>query len=343
MKLQLRKTQIGVAVVALALTASGCAHVGRAGVGVQNLTANVVFGVKKPQPAAAPSNFPSFLPPDLVSTSTTRKPFPNLGAKAAPDCRVATVSDFPRAASEAQITKERPAAGQYRWKRDGTYTPNGSKIVSKISGFEQRELTMIGDVSPDPKNGYVDFSYQTSQPDLVAPNVTVVTTWHVRHLTTDDPGGLTSIKGNRVAQGGIYITKIERHQKTGAGELVTEFNPTGNGVLYMPLPVDLGLVFNSVGVDPKTLDTFQNKGSVVKKEQIDACGSVIDTYRLETDQSFTSGSTTSSQTYAYNIATSMGGVLVMEAINGTVGDGSKLKTTNHIAQVDPSPAPVPAA
>lgn len=345
MKLRpLPERRLGTCIVVLAIVASGCAQIGDAEVGMQNLTADVVFGVKKPPTPSGPANFPSpdatqddTPPPDLTATKS-RKSLPPPPPPSA-SCPAATVNDAPRSVSNTRITTERPGVGQYRWKRAGKYTRSGSSFGLSLAGFEPRQIRDFTDASPDPTNGYVDYRFKTSQPDLIAPNVTIVTSWRVRHLASDDPP-ITTVRGQQVAStsGGVFLTGTERHEKTATGDEVTRFTPGGSGVVYIPVPFNIGVTFDSVGVDPTTLDTLQNKGSVTKKVQVDACGDLIDAYRVEATQTFTSGQKTSTQTYNYAIATSMGGVLVMEEIDGTLADGSKLQVLNNIGQVDPSPA-----
>lgn len=337
-------------VVGLALTviSASCADVGSADVGMQNLTADVVFGAKQPA-GAAPANFASPGAGDAFgdgalqdnAPTTARRPGMGGSTPASPGCPVATVNDFPRAVSNGHITTERPATGQYRWKRSGKYTPADSSIGITVAGFQQRQITEFRDASPDPKNGFVDYTFKTIQPHFGAANVTIVTNWHVRHLASDDPP-VTTVRGQQVAStsGGVFLTSTEFRKKTAAGDEVTTFTPGGSGVVYIPLPFNIGVTFKSVGVDPKTFDTLQNEGKVTRKVQVDACGQVIDSYRVEATQTFTSGQKTATQAYNYEIATSMGGVLVMEEIDGTLIDGSKIVATNTIGQVDPSPVTV---
>lgn len=337
---RLPKTKIAVATAALALVSAGCARTGDAGVGVTNLTADLVFGAKKDQPAAAPANFPSFNAVTSDTFTTTPRTRPTTPTRPVATCPAATVNEFPRGVSESRITSERPSVGVYRWKRAGTFTPANSPAAIQLGGFENHQILNFADASPDPSNAIVDYTFQTSQPDLLAANVTVVTSWHVRHLQGDDPP-VNTVRGKqvpRVERAGIFVTKIERREKTAAGDNVSTFTPGGSGVMYLPLPFNIGRSFDSVGVDPKTFETFQNTGTVTKKVQVDACGKVIDTYEVSATQQYTRNRTTLSLSGTYNVATSMGGILVKEASKGTLPDGSKLDSVNTIGQVDPTPA-----
>ncbi len=363
--------------VALGMVTAGCAQPDPPGVGVQKLAADIVFGVKPPPPDAPPANtvpgydglsgdattylpgpsrsyatpsFPSRAP-RLPSTRQPR-PTPLNPTKAA--CPPAALNAFP--ATEAGLTVAgMPAEGQYRWKRTGTQTmATLPGVAIPISGFEQRLIREVKKVSD------TEFTFQTVQPEL-GTGVTVLQTFKVktdavsrgveppvRTIPLERPDQLPkevpfpsnpSVPSRRVGdpERGISLMRIERIDAQGNSS-VLNFTPA---VLYLPLAIEPGESFESVGIDSRSGQVLQHQAQVVRRERVDACGEIVDGWAVEATQTF-SGSGTATRTYRYLMAPQLGGIMISEQVKITAPEGT-LDVTFSLGQTKPTPLPTQAA
>ncbi|MEY2461572.1 MAG: hypothetical protein QOG30_3402, partial [Acidimicrobiaceae bacterium] len=132
------------ALAAAALVVSSCAGAGRAGVRVDTVQANIVFGVKQQAPGevGAPAA-PTYGNPSATSPPPLRVPaggkidfeVPATGAESS--CPQASIGAAPSSAAAANASQP-PAPGLYRYKISGTQTVsvNGSDITTTLNGFE---------------------------------------------------------------------------------------------------------------------------------------------------------------------------------------------------------------
>ena len=364
-------------VVAMGIVAAGCAQPDPPGVGVQKLAADIVFGVKPPPPDAPPANTtPGFggLTGDAttyVPGSSRSYPEPSFPAPRAPRppsrlprptplnpprtaCPPAHLNAFP--AKEAGLTLEgTPAEGQYRWKRSGTQTmATLPGVAIPISGFEQRLVREVEKISE------TEFSFQTVQPEL-GTGVTVLQTFKVKTgavthtveapieaIPLDRPDRLPddvpfpsnpSVPSRQVGdpERGISLKRIERIDAQGNSSAL-DFTPA---VLYLPLPIQPGESFESVGIDSRTGQVLQHQAQVVRRERVDACGEIVDGWVVEANQTF-SGSGTTTRSYRYIFAPQLGGLMISEQIKITAPEGT-LDVTFSLGQTEPTPLPDQAA
>ncbi|MGH9004753.1 MAG: hypothetical protein ACRDYV_16635, partial [Acidimicrobiia bacterium] len=363
--------------VAVFVLAAGCAQPDPPGVGVQKLAADIVFGVKPPPPDTPPANTiaggggytgdattyvpypqsyptPSFPAPRAPRPPTTRLPRPTPLNPPKAACPPAALNAFP--AVEAGLTVAGlPAEGQYRWKRTGTQTmatlPN---VAIPISGFEQRLIREVKKVSE------TEFTFQTVQPEL-GTGVTVLQTFKVKTdavsrgveppvqtIPLERPEQLPdevpfpsnpSVPSRRVGdpERGISLMRIERVDAQGNSS-VLNFTPA---VLFLPLAIEPGESFESVGIDSRSGQVLQHQAQVVRRERVDACGEIVDGWVVEANQTF-SGSGTATRTYRYIIAPQLGGVMISEQVKITAPEGT-LDVTFSLGQTKPAPLPAQAA
>ena len=275
-------------------------------------------------------------------------------------CPPAALTAFP--AKEAGITVDGvPAEGQYRWKRQGTQTvPTLPGVKLPIGGFEQRLVRNVTRVSD------TEFTFETVQPEL-AGGVTTISTFKVKigaisktvtppvsppdvtHPTSPVPLPVAPPVTNptlpkppipdSVSAGdperGISLVKLQRVDAEGNTSEIS-FSP---GVLYLPLEIQTGEQFTSVGIDPRTGSVLENKAKVLSRERVDACGDVVDGWAVESTQTFSGTSATAPpRTYRYIIAPQLGGIIISEEIH-TAGAQDNTDVTLSLGQLKPAPLP----
>ena len=328
----------------LALVSTACVSQGDPKVAVTKVEANLVFGVKEPEPPAKPANTDVEGPlsdeafEEQELGDITFDPDPPLGGLTPPpqplgECPTAPPTAVAQAAADVNITGK-PGVGLYRWQRDGTQKPAGSGPNvpgTKIDTFERRIVRNFKQESP------TVHTYETVQPDISGKNV-VITTFRVRTdaLNRDSTGAGLPVAGPRLGEPdrGVAITRIETLDAQ--GNTVSEFNPS-TPVLILPLPVSTNEEYQSVGVDPRNGQTLVHRAHVLARERVDACGEVVDGWAVEAEQ-------TSSEpdapvvTYRYLVAPQYGGVIISEKLNYSAG-GLDNEFLFRLGQVEPDPLP----
>jgi hypothetical protein len=327
--------------VALATVLLGaCVARPETGVSSQTVEADIVFGAKAPDPpvpanadaptvrldqAADPGEV-SFEDEDVMRDDKRFLARIPRGVTPPKPCPDAGPTDFAR--QEAPLNAEgTPAAGVYRWKRAGTQeltTLPGIKLP--ISGFERRLVRNVQTINPS------DFRFDVAQTELGGTDV-IVTTYRVRTAAASTRVPSTDTRTGELDRG-LSIEKIERFDaKTGQSK-GRAFQPQPP-VLLLPLPVIPGERFQSVGVDPSNLQTMQIDGQVTRRQQVDACGELVDGWAVETTRTV-SGTDTPSGKYNLVVATQLGAMPVLEFIEAQNSEG-KVSATLSLGQLKPDP------
>jgi len=328
-------------VVALALAA--CGDQAEPTVRLQNVQADIVFGEITPPTPPTPANLSGGAlgqAEEVIEVDEIEfddKGFlTRLPPRAAPvePCPPAALTEFPD--KEASLNVEgKPAVGLYRWVRSGEQTLAAAPTFKiPVSGFEKRLIRAVKSESP------TTFTFETVQSELGTGQI-VVTRYRVKTAPTQQRVGPTDVRVGEPDRG-IAIYEIERFDpKTGAS--ISTFAPTPP-VLILPLPIVPGEAFDSVGVDPAGGGSLRIAGSVRKRQQVDACGEVIDGWLVEGSRT-TSGANpedSKTQTYHYIVATQLGGPIIQEYVEAQDTTGSA-KITFRVGQVVPDPLPADAA
>lgn len=336
------RMRTGVALVALALFTSACVSEGNPKVAITKVEADLVFGVKEPEPDAPPANTdvdealpPSAFDPAELSDfgSFDDTDFSKLPGASAPlgECPAAPPTAVAEKAVDVNVTGL-PVVGLYKWQRDGTQKPAGStEGGSKIDTFERRLVRNVKVVSP------TVHTFETVQPDITGKNV-VVTTFRVRTdaLNRDSTGAGIPVAGPRLGEPdrGVAITRIETIDAQ--GNTTSEFNPS-TPVLILPLPVSSNEEYQSVGVDPRTGQTLVHRAHVLARERVDACGEVVDGWAVEAEQAGNDPDAPVVK-YRYLVAPQYGGLIVSEKLTYSAG-GLDNDFLFRLGQVDPGPLP----
>lgn len=338
-----RRRFIGL-IVALALASAACGQPNDPTVRLQNVQADIVFGEITPPNNAAPAN--AALGPlgeaddfgevdefDFDDKSGILSRLPPRPPAAEP-CPPAGLTDFPEQEASLNVLGT-PRVGLYRWVRQGEQSLTAAPTLKlPVSGFEKRLVRAYE------KESDTAFTFETVQNEFGSGQI-VVTRYRVKTAPTQQRVGPTDVRVGEPDRG-IAIISIRRFDsKTGAA--LSTFAPTPP-VLVLPLPIVPGEAFEGAGIDPVDASTLRIQGSVRKRQQVDACGDVIDGWLVEGTRTFSGGlgQATGTQTYNYIVATQLGGLIIQEFVESNSAEGSAA-VTFRIGQKDPAPLPEEAA
>ena len=356
-KLPRRARPAVVWLVFLAVLAAGCAKEGEAGVGVKNLEADLVFGAKDPVKDTRPANAPgpdTNLTPEAAAADVDlpeqvfQKPkgpsFKPARFVPAP-CPDAALNAFPAETAPLTVPSDRrPALGTYRWKKSGESRTalTGNQPIG-IRGFEQRAVTNLVErgasvnESGTPNSAQdpgVVFEYDTTQPDING--LIVTTTWRVNtspnSRTVNSPATPHSVRTGEPERG-VAIRRIL--VKNRSGEVVSDFAPV-TGLLIVPLPIRPGEHFQSAAVDSSTGASASYEADVVKRDRVDACGTLVEGWLVSGTQSFSGDAGTYTQKYDVIFATGMGLIVSEKTVFSSTDRSLDLHTT--LGQTTPDKA-----
>jgi hypothetical protein len=324
---------------------------------VKGFDDNLVFGVKE-QPEAAPPNAlgDTAIDPNALGDAglpsqiftPVRRPSSPLLPRPRVECEAADSTDSPEEPAPLTVPIDRrPKAGLYKWKRSGTAKgPATGDVELRISGFEQRAVRDIKELGPSTNarslgvpgsasDPGVVFTYETVQPDING-NV-VVSLFQVDTsplgVYQDPPAG-----GDEIRAGGPERGVVLKSYKVldAEGDTISVFEPS-NGLLLLPLPVRAGEDFTASAVDPLSGASASYRAKVLDRQLVDACGELIQAWKVQGTQTFSVGEGTVVRDYTLVVATGLGGIPVMEKIDQTVGGELHLEST--IGQLIPDPLP----
>lgn len=354
-----KHTRLVGAALAAAVFAGACASPNDPGVAVDSAEADIVFGVKEPLEEVTPANASGdalgeddlgndeFVGEELDFGPTKKaapKPLFN-NTRTSNPCPPAAVNAFPDREATLNVNppKTPPREGIYRWKRQGEQTaPDpldpAKQLTTKVEGFEDRLVRNLAIVSESETR--LRYTFDTVQPNLGSATVTE-TRWFVDSNPAADQDVNSPASGDRVTAGeperGIVIRGFSILDRRGENRGAVNFTP-GAGLLVAPLPIRTGEVFASAAVDTRSGQTYRIEGKVVKRTQVDACGTVIAGWQVESRFSFPNGFAT----YNYVVAPQFGGILLQEVIDQvaeTEQGEVTTKVTFTIGQQEPDPLP----
>jgi hypothetical protein len=272
--------------------------------------------------------------PPLHPTGPAKVECPTAAQNAFPD-REATLNVHP--------PKTLPTEGIYRWKREGEQIQPDPLDPSKtytqqISGMEERALHNV--VVASESDTRLQYTYQTVQRNLGTATYTL-TKWFVDSNPQADQEVNSPASDDRLTAGeperGIVIRGFDTLDSRGDNVNSVNFSPRA-GLLVAPLPIRTGESFSSVSVDTRSGQTFRLDGKVIKRVQVDACGTVIAGWLVESRLE----SSSASATYNYVVAPQFGGILLQEVVDEQAQTETGMvhtKVTFTIGQQEPDPLP----
>lgn len=309
------------AVLSVALAA--CVRQGPPPVGVRALQGNLVFSaipvppapptIAPPVPfAAVPTVSPGFTidlgPAADQPVYKLRPPLP-----AAPQCPQAGPNAYPSQEAPSNAAGL-PAAGSYRWKRAGSYQLNiAPGQTFPVAGFDTRLVRNVRAVAADGS----EYTFETVQPDFRGDGV--VSDWRVKTAALSFTPQVLSVTASNVGDPERGLA-LEAQTVLGPDGKVAHHYVFDPGVLFVPLPVQPGASFQGVGVDPASGETLEVDGSVDRHERVDACGEILDGWRVTTRETF-SGAQSQPATYNFIVATELGAMIIGEHLDTTTTDG----------------------
>lgn len=294
--------------LSVGLLLSACAGGGLFGVGVKQRASELVFGIPPlPQPVTPPNTVPfdvqdiKALPDDRGGSTTSLS-----AAPPPPACAEAPLGTAPEDVAPDSIASP-PKTGSYRYPYTVTF-PKQSSIA--YTGLETR--TIRGVVITDQAGPNFDFEVVQK---LAQTNteVEVISRFRVDQTSPRARTGPSAAPG---ASGkGVFLTRLDRTVKA-SGKTQERSTFTPNPPLkYMDLPARIGFegAFDSTSVDSSSFTTMRHRGEVVRREPVDACGTVIDSWYVQATQTITApnGQTFTSEVN-YGIGTQFGGLMILE-------------------------------
>jgi hypothetical protein len=345
--------------VLCALLGGACASEKAPGVRTDSLQADIVFGVDLPEtepvsvsPVAIPVGDVAPTPVALTTVQVAFRnripsrfkdvPFSVTADQTAASCPRAPLGSTPTTLAP-ETASNPPAPGVYRYKIEGTRTftyANGAKMTVPVSGFQPR---VIRNVVVTPSEEGSTWTYEMVQPD--GAGGVIATTWSVNPDPTQVSRSLPYVGENpiRVSEpdAGLSLTRVQ--QFDGNGNAAPEFNPI-SPVAYLQMPVLPGQEFTAVGVDPNGR-TEQVTGQALKRQTVDACGTLIDGWLAGLDVTDARGVGLTPETRHEEIvvATDRGALItsqrIVQSFSDPAGTSVAEDITFSIGQLTPDPAP----
>lgn len=284
-------------------------------VGLRQHSADLVFGIP---PLEDPGGPPQTSPDsgfDIKARTPDRSQtaIPRSTLRRCPDAEFLTVE------KDATLSVEgHPPIGAYPWKVNGDYyVPGFSEQFGRIRLPISNEKEVLGVTSLPPPaenpSGTNDFSFVVREKEIAGTRTFELTFDVITSRLRRDLNG-------------IFLSKIRIFKQTERGlEEQRPFNPRP-AVKYLPLPVTLGeqagsdtfaaqsISFASTGVDPDSFAVLEHRGFVKSRERWDACGQMIDSIFVESEQTYSFGEDTYKSKYNYGVATQYGGMIVFEHV-----------------------------
>lgn len=120
----------------------------------------------------------------------------------------------------------------------------------------------------------------------------------------------------------VLVSETTRGRTLDGSTAEFTFQPTP-AVTFMTLGAGENSTWRSAGVDPNNGSTLVIEGRIDKRETLDVCGKIYDSYRVISNQRFSNvvasleRTTDANDPNIYNVATQLGGVILREDINET--------------------------
>lgn len=302
----MRRSRLALVALVATLVAAACGSGGdgRLKLGVRALALDLTFAdealaepveaeriiriIPAPPDVSEPADLEQFAgsPEEPASVN----PCPSASPAAAPRLLASVGQDMP------------PREGSYGRHNTGTFTVTGGTLDLTLPypPFTRDDITDIREIEPAEATDLVGRGEQPEQQDSGQFE------WSVTHVLTSDFSVTTRY---RLTDDAVQVI-----------ELISRNAETERSVRPVP-PVDLlqlnegeGHEWSSAGVDSEESTAFQIDGRIERREAVDVCGELVDTYRVITTETLVNlvdGSVTSTnEPNRYNIATQFGGLIV---------------------------------
>lgn len=267
-----------------------------------------------PAPVALPPSISALRPGDAAAIAVPSSA-PAVG------CPKARVNDYPKEEATQLVTAP-PIAGTYTYRQTGTMTSGNTTTIAPTSFA--REISAVSttkDATGSDRIGWTAI-------DAFPGGTSIQTTYEAVSGTPESTSD------------GIYLTS--QSEVDSAGTVTGTFRPA-TPVLLMQLPAEgltSGSGWDSAGTDPISGVGMYVHGVVSGRQRVDACGTVIDAWKVQLTGSVLRTSSNSDDfTVTYDVATQLGGLFV--GADSTLTRGEEL--TVHVKQLINADRPQSAA
>jgi hypothetical protein len=194
--------------------------------------------------------------------------------------------------------------------------------------FVQQVVGSYTGTSADPASGQFGGKVRTTVKSL--PSATTAVGQRVDSWRVERRGPQPAVRSVEVYQlvhpstspgataAGIYLVGLAWSDPT-RGALT--FQPTGNGLQILPIPVQRANPsapqYVGAATDPSTMTTLALTRNVVGRDRVDACGELVDAWRIEMTGTLTTPDWQRQVTWTQQVATAYGGVVVGELLSLT--------------------------
>ena len=298
-------------IVALATLLPACGGGGPGAIefGLKRIALDLAFkDDSKGQPKAA---FQTALPIASVGQVQTnvqyREPLPFVHVDDCPKAAAGSIASTPVRSSVPKLPEE----GRYEYNLVGKFELQSAlfPIKAPLPPMESREVRK-GKVTP-------------GQASAVGAPVTDTYEFEVFA-----PGLVSGTSSSRIYRATPTALQLVSQTVTTADGTAT-FNPTPP-ITLMSMPAKEGATWNSAGIDTETGTTMIVQGEIEKREPVDVCGTLVDTWRVRSterivnlagtssyssvtsDTNNTPGSTGPGKPNVYHISPNIGGLLVAD-------------------------------
>lgn len=198
-----------------------------------------------------------------------------------------------------------PKVGIYTQHVKGTFSLDGLiTLKGDVPPFSSMEIANVQDVSTSDSTGAV----RTVTYDVIERTVLSTTTTRYQSVSREIARNLPTAPSALASE----LDLVSAETKTATSrETFTPDQP----VTIMQYNGE-GAVWKSVGVDNASGTTMVVQGTIAKREPIDVCGKLIDTFRVESTEHVTNplsgydSQTAANDPNVYNLATQFGGLMV---------------------------------
>jgi hypothetical protein len=318
----------------LALTLAGCGPAAPLELAVREFPTSVRYGQPSssatpaptpPAPAPAPGLTvppPVLLPPPAPSLITVL-------LTPAPTCRTAGPLDA--AAQPATDTATlSPAQTSYQWRVSGSYTNGGTTVQ-----FPTAATVNVSNDTPVSSNGEYSFDVTDTAGGLGGTQSVTTTYQVVPEPQGGEVGGVSTTQAS-----GIYITRVATSEPS-----------TGAQVVFTPSPPILYLPFPATSTQPSWTVDSANSGTsggsagtveqltatIVGRGRVDACGTILDSWKVHATGTITSASQSLNVDETYYVGTEYGGIPLEQSVTytGTNGGATITSTSTQTMSVIP--------
>jgi hypothetical protein len=261
-----------------------------------------------------------------VPTSTFSPIFRTSPDVASGPCPTARAGDPVTSHSTTEV-KGRPEPGLYRWLGAGGYRVSTTtvpmpayfaKYVLRSRSFEDDFPRSAGQPAGD------NFTYATLEPSRQSDALL-----RIEWQTKTFPGSAQD------PEGGLVVKAVESAGPDGKTQS-TYFRPQTDGLLFAPFPIKAGGTWTSTSVDISNGQrVMQLSGQVLKREVVDACGTLVEGWRVHA----TLTQSGESATLDYLVASQLGGMVVALNIDGFFFGTTYENSKSRFGQLKPKPLP----